>query len=135
MSSKVFGEQFDSGRAKAWTQGEVADLTLGPLEIRAIRGRATVVQNGKGEIVTRSIARSRIGEILVDGESMGALTPRDVADAPEIAIPGVASVDFFVTQKTRRGLRTSAVVLTFAEGTPGVSKLSLGNAETTLRRS
>lgn len=135
VSSKVWGQQFASGRAEAWTQGEVADLQLGPLEIRAIRGRAAVTQNARGEITKRSIASSRIGEILVDGESQGALRPGDLADAPELEIPGVTSIDFFVTERTARGLRTSAVVITFAEDTPGVSKLRLGNAVAAIRRS
>ena len=134
VTGKASGQQFGSGRATAWTQGQVASLQLGDLEIRAIRGRANVEQSKAGRIVRKDIAGSRIGEILVDGESQGALTPGNVEDAPEIEIPGVADVEFFVTDKGRRGLETSAVVITLAEGTPGVSQVRLGNAKVGIKR-
>lgn len=134
VTGRASGQQYASGRATAWTEGEVASLEVGPLELRAVRGRANVAQNRRGEIVTRSIAGSSIGELVVDGESAGAITPANVADLPEIDVPGVVDVDFFVTTKSRRGLSTSAVVITFAEGTPGVSQLRLGNAVAGIKR-
>ena len=48
--------------------------------------------------------------------------------------PGVAKIEFFVKDKTKRGMQVSAVVITLVDGTPGVSTVRLGNASVHLKR-
>ena len=98
-------QQFDSGgprpgRRARWPASSSGTWRSGPSEVAPTSSRAR-----SGKIVTKNIAGSRIGEILVDGESQGALTPGNVEDAPEIEIPGVADVEFFVTEKGRTRAR------------------------------
>jgi hypothetical protein len=134
LRGRSFGEQSESGAASAWTEGSVANLQLGPLELKGIVGRANVAQNKSGEIVKNNIKGSSIGEIIVNGESQGALDPSTAGQAPPIEIPGVAKIEFFVKDKTKRGMRVSTVVLTMAEGTPGLSVVRLGNAAVHIKR-
>lgn len=137
LEGSVAGRQFDSGRAWAWTQGKVASLTLGPLEITGIRGRAYVEQDRTGKVVKKNIGGSTIGRITVDGEPQGEfpITPANEDEVPALELPeGVAKIDFFVTEKGTRGVETSAVVITFLDGTQGVSTLRLGNAKVALKR-
>lgn len=134
LQGKSFGEQFESGKAKAWTEGSVANFKLGPLELRGIVGKANVAQNKSGKIVRNNIKGSSIGEILVDGESQGALDPATVGQAPPIEIPGVAKIEFFVKDKSKRGIKTSAVVITMLPDTPGLTVIKLGTAQVHINR-
>ena len=134
LQGRSNGVQGDSGRASAWTEGSVANLQLGPLELRGIVGRANVAQDKSGRIVENNIKGSSIGEIFVDGESQGGLTPATVGEAPPIEIPGVAKIEFFVKQKTNRGMKVSAVVITMLPDTPGLSVVRLGNAAAHIKR-
>lgn len=134
LMGQSFGIQKESGVARAWTEGSVADLTLGPLEIKGIVGHANVKQGKGGKIVRNNIHGSSIGEIIVDGESQGALDPKTAKDFPPIEIPGVAKIEFFVKDKTNRGMKTSAVVITMLPDTPGLSEVRLGNAQVHINR-
>ncbi len=134
VQGRSFGEQFASGKARAWTEGSVVNLQLGPLELRGIVGRANVAQSKSGKIVRNDIRGSSIGEIIVDGESQGGLTPATVGDAPPIEIPGVAKIEFFVKDKTNRGMKVTAVVITMLPDTPGLSEVRLGTAQVHINR-
>lgn len=134
LQGRSFGEQGDSGKARAWTEGSVANLQLGPLELRGIVGRANVAQDKSGRIVRNDIKGSSIGEIIVDGESQGALDPSTAGQAPPIEIPGVAKIEFFVKDRTNRGIKVSAVVITMLPDTPGLSVVRLGNAAAHIKR-
>ena len=134
LQGRSFGEQLDSGKASAWTEGSVANLQLGPLELRGIVGRANVAQSKSGKIVANNIKGSSIGEIIVDGESQGGLDPKTAGQAPPIEIPGVAKIEFFVKKKTNRGMKTTAVVITMLPGTPGLSEVRLGTAQVHINR-
>jgi hypothetical protein len=135
LTGRVWGVQRKSGVARAWTEGSVSDLTLGTLEIRGIVGRVNVEQNRSGKVVRRDIKGSSVGEILVDGESQGSFDPSTAGQIPPLEVPGVASIRFFVRDKTKRGMRVSAVVIELLDGTPGASTIRLGNARATLKRS
>ncbi len=134
LQGRAFGVQHDSGAARAWTEGSVANAQLGPLEIRGIVGKANVKQNKAGKIVRRNIKGSSIGEILVDGDSQGSFGPGETSQIPADGIPGVAKIELFKKTRTNRGMRVSAVVITLADGSPGVSVIRLGNAQLHIRR-
>ncbi len=134
VTGRAWGEQKESGVAKVWTEGSVANLQLGPLEIRGIVGRANLGQNKDGKLVRQDIDGSTIGKILVDGESQGSFDPETAGQIPPIEIPGVAKIRFFVKDKTKRGLSVSTVVITMLEDTPGVSEVRLGNASAHLKK-
>lgn len=134
VDGRVWGKQYDNGRAEAWTEGRIVGLTLGPLEIKGIVGRANVAQGKGGEITRKDIEGSAILEILMDGESQGGLTPAEAKDMPPLEIPGIGKVEFFKTSKNKRGLRTSAVVITLLEETPAGSVIRLGNAQVKIKK-
>jgi len=136
LQGRAFGVQHDSGKANAWTEGSVADVNLGggSLEIKGIVGRANVAQNKSGQITERSIKGSSIGEIIVNGESQGSFDPATAGQIPPLEVPGVAKIEFFKKQKTNRGMKVSAVVITLADGSPGVSVIRLGNAAVHVKR-
>ena len=136
LQGRAFGVQHDSGRARAWTEGSVADVNLGggSLEIKGIVGRANVKQNKAGKIVKRNIKGSTIGEIIVNGESQGSFDPATAGQIPPLEVPGVAKIEFFKKQRTKRGMRVSAVVITLADGSPGLSVIRLGNAQLHIKR-
>lgn len=134
LQGRSFGEPLGSGGARAWTEGSVANLTLGPLELRGIVGKANVKQNDAGKIVRQNIKGSSIGEIIVNGESQGAFDPATAGEIPPIEIPGVAKIRFFVKEKTNRGMWVSAVVIKMLPDTPGVGVVRLGNASAFIKR-
>ena len=134
LRGRSFGEQSDSGAASAWTEGSVANLKLGPLTIKGIVGRANVAQNKSGEITKNNIKGSSIAEIVVDGESQGGFGPGEAGQIPVDEIPGVAKIQLFVKDKTNRGMRVSAVVITMLPDTPGLSVVRLGNAAAHIKR-
>jgi hypothetical protein len=131
---RTWGIQRESGVARAWTEGSVANLTFGPLEIRGITGRVNVKQNKSGKIVKNNIAGSSVGELLVDGESMGKITPANAKELEAIEVPGLAGIDFFARKKGPRGGEVAAVVLEFAPGSPGATELRLGLARAFIKR-
>jgi hypothetical protein len=136
LRGRSSGEQSESGAASAWTEGSVANLDLGggSLQITGIVGRANVAQNKAGEIVKNNIEGSSIGEIIVNGESQGAFDPATADEIPPIEIPGVAKIEFFVKEKTNRGMKVSAVVITMLPDTPGLGVVRLGNAAVHIKR-
>ena len=135
LRGRSFGEQSETGAAQAWTEGSAGNLVIGPLEIRGIVGRVNLAQNRNGKITRNDFAGSVIGEIVVDGESQGQFGPADAGQIPADQLPpGVLSIELFDREKLARGGRISAVVVTFADGTPGVTTLRLGNAQARLKR-
>ncbi len=132
--SKVMGQQKKNGKATAWTEGSLAGIKLGPLEIKGITGRANVKQKKNGKVKT-SIKGSTLGEIIMDGESMGGFDPATAKDIPPMEIPGVGKIEFFKKSKWGvRGVRVSAIVITFAEETPLGSVVRLGNAQAKIQK-
>jgi hypothetical protein len=135
LTGRSFGEELDGGAARAWAEGEVASLQLGPLELKGIVGHVNVRQNKAGKIVAQNIKGSSIGEIIVDGESQGAFDPSMAGQIPLDGLPPeIASIELFKKEKTNRGMKVSAVVITLLEGTPGVDVIRLGNAQASIKR-
>ncbi len=134
VQGRSFGKLLKGGGAKAWTEGSVANLQLGPLELRGIIGKANVKQNKAGKIVARNIKGSTIGGIFLDGEPQGSFDPSTAKDIPPLEIPGVAKISFFVKDKGKRAMRVSAVVIEMLPDTPGASKIRLGNAQVFIKR-
>jgi hypothetical protein len=131
---RAWGVQRKNGVAKTWTEGSVTNLTFGPLEIRGITGRVNVEQNKRGAITKNNIAGSSVGELLVDGESQGKITPANAKELEALEIPGLAGIDFFVRKKGPRGSEVAAVVLEFAPDSPGATELRLGLARAFIKR-
>ncbi len=146
VDSKVYGKRGKKGAANAWTQGGIAQVNLGPLQISAIQARANVRTNRLNQIVRRDIAGSTIAEVTVDGDSQGGITPETVDEqlgsfpnydpaTNSLTIPSLAKLEFFkTTMNGRRGLTTIAVRLTLLDGTPGVSVVDLGVAKAGIYR-
>ena len=131
--SRVFGKQEKTGRAVAWTEGGLADVKLGPLELKGVFARAKAKQKKNGKVKTS--IKGAIAEILMDGESQGGFTHKEVADIPPLEVPGVLKIEFFKKSKWGvRGVRVSAVVITLLEDTPVGSVIRLGNAQTKIQK-
>ena len=139
VSGRTMGKPKKNGSAVAWTEGGLADLSLGGdagLQIKGVVGRAKVKMNRFGKIKTRNIKGSSIGELIVGGESMGAIGPGEMSQLPTDQLPpGVLEVRFFDQQKMgKRGIKVSAVVIKLAEGSPLGSEIRLGNAQVRIQR-
>jgi hypothetical protein len=112
----------------------VTRVKVGPLVIKGIVGRVNLRQDSRGRMVRNDFGGSSIGEILVDGKSQGGFTPGEASQIPVDGIPGVVKIELFKREKHTRSASISAVVITFADGTPGVSVLRLGNARASMTR-
>lgn len=134
VTGKVMGKPKKNNAAVAWTEGSLASIQLGPIELRGIVGRAKVKANKHGKIKKRTINGSTIGEILVDGESQGGLTPDTVEQFPVDQLPPeVLSIDFFETKKLgKRGIKVSAIVIRLADEALGT--IRLGNAQVRIQK-
>lgn len=131
---RAWGVQRPNGLAKAWTQGRVSEVTVGPLTLKGIVGRQNVEQDRAGRIVRNDIRGSVVAEVVVDGESQGKVTPGNARELEALEIPGIAELDFFARERGTRGGHVTAVTITLADGAPGVSELRLGNAQASIRR-
>lgn len=132
--SRVMGKQKKNGRAVAWTEGSLARIKLGPLEIKGITARANVKQKKSGKIKT-NIKGSSLGEVYLDGELQGGFDHKQARQIPPMDIPGVAKIEFFKKSDWGgRGVRVSAVVITLLENTPVGSVIRLGNAQAKIQK-
>lgn len=130
---KVFGKQNKTGRAVAWTEGGLADVKLGPLEIKGVFAKAKAKQRKNGKVKTSY--KGAVAEILMDGESQGGFTHKEAKDMPPMEIEGLGRVEFFKKSKWGvRGLRVSALVITLFDETPAGSVIRLGNAQTKIQK-
>lgn len=138
VRGRTMGQPKKNGSAVAWTEGTIADVGLGGaagIQLKAVVGKAKVKMNRFGKIKTRNIKGSSIGELIVGGESMGAVGPGETAQIPteQLAALGVASITFFDQQPLgKRGIKVSAVVIKLLDGTLG--EIRLGNATVRIQR-
>ena len=134
VGSDVFGEQFASGKAVAWTRGRVATVNLGDgaLVIEGIIGRANITQTKSGNIY-RNINGSKILSLTANGEEMALPSPGDV-----ITIPDLATISFFVVEKkTNRDIKVTAVrikLLDAAAENTGLITINLGVAKVGIKK-
>jgi hypothetical protein len=135
ISGSAAGDQRESGSAWAWTRGSVGDLKIGPLELKGIVGQVNLGQDRHGTITKNNIAGSTIGQVLVNGQSQGSFGPGDATQIPTNQLPdGVASIELFKHDKSKRSAEVTAVTVTFADGSPGASVLRLGYAKVRLQK-
>jgi hypothetical protein len=131
LGGRAYGVQRKDGSATGWTEGRVARARLGggALVVKGIVGRANVRQTRSGKIF-RSSTGTTIGSIVVNGQEQGIPT-----EPQTIEIPGGAlKLEANVSDRSRRGIRVTALKITLVDGTPGKAVIRLGNAEVRLRR-
>jgi hypothetical protein len=127
----AYGLQHENRTASAWTESSVAEVTIGGaggITIKGIVGRANLRQLRSGKVRTNT-AGSSIGSLSVQGQAQQIPDPGQA-----IEVPGVAKVQFFVREKTRRAVKVTAVRITLLDSTPGVSVINLGMAKVGIQR-
>lgn len=128
--SRVYGKQLSKDRVKAWTEGSIANVSLGSgktsIKIKGIVGRANVNRTATGKL-KKNIKGSQIAELSIGGQKVAIPRPGQA-----IEVPGVAKLRFFVTSKTKNSIKVSAVRLTLLDGTVGT--VDLGVARTLVRK-
>jgi len=131
-TARVYGIQKAGGYIKAWTEGRLANITLGAgdtsLVINGVVGRANVVLTKSGKIY-KSISGSQVLSISAGGTSYPVPKP----DVP-LVIDGVANIEVFVKETTKRSIRVTAVRVTLVPGTAGETVVNIGNARAAIRR-
>lgn len=129
LEARTYGLARDNRSAKAWTESSVASLDIGgQIQLSAIRGRANVATTRSGKIKGRNIRGSRIGSLTINGETQAIPDPGD-----SIEVPGLARLDFFLTDRSARGLTTTALRVTLLDGSGAT--IDLGSARTFVNRS
>lgn len=130
LKAETFGKPMRDGRAVARARSAVADIVLGggALEIKGVVGQVNVVQNTRGKVVRRSIAGTRIGAIIANGDAQEIPAPGETLE-----IPGVATIKAGVRQNLgKRGVRVHALQVKLLDGTGLV--LNIGNATAKILR-
>jgi len=131
-TSRVYGIQRADGYVKAWTEGRLANVTLAAgdtsLVINGIVGRANVVMSKNGTIY-KSIAGSHVLSLKAGDTTYSIPKP-----GMPLEIPGVAIIRTFVTEKTKRTIKVTAIRITLLPGTPGETIVNLGVAKAGIRR-
>jgi hypothetical protein len=131
-TARVYGIQKAGGYIKAWTEGRLASVTLDAgdddVVINGVVGRATVVLTKSGRIY-KGIAGSRVGSVSAGGTSYPVPKPGVPTE-----IPGVANIEVFVKETTRRSITVTALRVTLLPGTPGETVVNIGNARAAIRR-
>jgi len=129
---RVWGDTLDNGNIRAWTEGSIANVTLGSgdtaVTINGIRGRANILLTKNGNVY-KSIAGSQILSITAGGDSYPVPNP-----GVPLEIPGIANIEVFVVTKLARQIKVTAVRVTLLPGTPGETVVNLGNAKVAVRR-
>jgi hypothetical protein len=131
LGGRAYGVQAKDGSARGWTEGRVAKAVLGggALVIKGIVGRANVRQAKSGKLL-RNAAGTTIGSIVVNGQEQGIPTEPQTIEIPG----GLVRLEANVFDRSRRGIKVTALKLTLLDGTPGRTVVRLGNAEVRLRR-
>lgn len=120
----------DQTNRKAWgyEKSSVAELDLagGQLVIQGVVGKANVTR--RGNKVQRNVRGTTVGSITADG------TPHAIPDPGEtLEIPGVAKIETRVVNKSKNGIKVTAVRVTLLDGTGAV--IDLGQADLRIMRS
>jgi len=128
VEATSWGVQRANRSAKAWTRSRVAGLDLGgALRVNGIVGRALVTTNRQGKVTARSIKGSTIGSLVINGEAHAIPDPGQA-----IEVPGVAKLQFFVKDRSKRGIKVTALRVSLLDGTGAV--VDLGTARTAIKR-
>ncbi|MEV7430895.1 choice-of-anchor P family protein [Nocardioides sp. NPDC092400] len=113
--------------ATGFEESTIAGIKLGPLTINAIKARANVTRFRDGR-VKRNASGTTIGEIVLNGEAQAIPDPGQALE-----IPGLVRLEANVVDKTRLGIRVTAVRLTLLDGTGAT--VNLGNARLEIKPS
>lgn len=124
--AKVFGTQAGRRRARAWTEGSIAEVNLGggQLIIEGIVARANVIRR-PGKLIRNSNGTKFIS-ITANGE------PQEIPDTGTIEIPGLAKIEFGVETMIRGGIEVIALRITLLDGVGAV--IDLGVARTQVKK-
>ncbi|WP_183099309.1 choice-of-anchor P family protein [Nocardioides pelophilus] len=124
--AKVFGTQAGRRRARAWTEGSIAEVNLGggQLIIEGIVARANVIRR-PGKLIRNSNGTKFIS-ITANGE------PQEIPDTGTLEIPGLAKIEFGVETLIRGGIEVIALRITLLDGVGAV--IDLGVARTQVKK-
>ncbi len=126
--SSVYGVQYASGYRRAWTQNELASLSLadGALEIDGIIARATAVKKANGKIKLTKKGSQVLG-ISANGTDYPVPVPGEILE-----IPGVALIESMVVEKGKRSITVTGLRVTLLDGTAAQSVVNLAVARVSL---
>lgn len=124
--AKVFGVQAGRRRARAWTEGSIAEVNLGggQLVIEGIVARANVIRR-PGKLVRNSNG-TKFLSITANGEV------HEIPDTGTLEIPGLAKLEFGVETLIRGGIEVIALRVTLLDGVGAV--IDLGVARTQVKK-
>lgn len=129
--SRVYGKQYKNGSIRAWTEGSIANVTIGGakngLQIKGIVAKANIKRTKRGKIY-KNINGSRILSLSLAGQELKLPKP-----GKTIEVPGVAKVQFYVRSASKRRIKVTAVRVTLLDGT--LATLNLGVAKASVRKS
>lgn len=134
LSGEAWGEQNQDGSARAWTRGRVASLTLGPLQLTGVVGKAAVRQTSSGKVVPS--ATYSIGSITANGQTQSLPDPGQDLVVGDGNGHDLLKVRFGVVGKSRRAVHVTAAQITVLDiaGVPAGTVIRLGNAGAAIKR-
>jgi len=131
LTSQVFGESRKDGSGDAWTLGKVTRVALGSgdqrVELAGIVGVARVHRKANGTLV-RSIKGTSIGSFTVGGEEQ-----KLPVNSEPVELPGLGLIQFNLVERSRKGIRLTAVRITLDPGESSQTVINLGNARTEIK--
>jgi hypothetical protein len=132
---RAYGIQNKNGSSEAWTEGKIAEISLGQgtskLVIKGVIGHADIKMSRTGKLF-KSIAGTKVASVTVGGKE------QDISLGKDIVIPGLATVQFNkVDRSDPRGLSVIAVHIVLVEGAAqetGLATVDLGVARVHMNR-
>lgn len=131
LTSQVFGDHERDGSSDAWTLGKVTRVGLGEgdqrVELAGIVGVARVHRKPDGRLV-RSTRGTSIGSFTIGGEEKAI-----PVNSEPVELPGLGQIQFNLVEKSRKGIRLTAVRITLNPGESSETVINLGNARTEVK--
>lgn len=131
LTGQVFGESKRDGSGDAWTKGKVTRVGLGEgdqrVELAGIVGVARVHRKADGTLV-RSTRGTTIGSFTIGGEEQAI-----PVNSEPVELPGLGLIQFNLVEKSRKGIRLTAVRITLDPGESSQTVVNLGNARTEIK--
>lgn len=131
LTSQVFGDHFGDGTSDAWTLGKVTKVGLGEgdqrVELAGIIGVARVHRKANGTLV-RSTKGTSIGSFTIGGEEQAI-----PVNSEPVELPGLGLIQFNLVERSRKGIRLTAVRITLDPGESSETVINLGNARTEVK--
>lgn len=131
LTSQVFGDHDGDRTSDAWTLGKVTRVGLGEgdqrVELAGIIGVARVHRKANGDLV-RSTRGTSIGSFTIGGEEQAI-----PVNSEPVELPGLGIIQFNLVEKSRKGIRLTAVRITLDPGESSQTVINLGNARTEVK--